>query len=75
MRWRQFLVAGIFAFIAFAVAQIPVELDEHRKPAIKTGGNCFIKGGTIWTGTGQVIEGGCILVRNGKIAAIGKDLK
>jgi imidazolonepropionase-like amidohydrolase len=75
MSWRKFWVAGIFAFIAFAVAQMPVELDENRKPAIKTGGNCFIKGGTIWTGTGQVIEGGCILVRDGKIAAIGKDLK
>lgn len=74
MRWGLLVSVGIFALIAFVTAQVPVELDEHRKPTIQTGGNCFIKGGTIWTGTGQVIEGGSILVRNGKIAAIGKNL-
>jgi len=74
MRWGLLVSVGIFALIAFVTAQVPVELDEHRKPTIQTGGNCFIKGGTIWTGTGQVIEGGSILVRNGKIVAIGENL-
>ena len=70
-RW---CVVVAFILSALAMAQEPVELDEYRQPAIKTNGNCFIKGGTIWTGMGQVIEGGSILVRDGKIAAIGKDL-
>jgi imidazolonepropionase-like amidohydrolase len=33
-----------------------------------------VKGGKIITGTGQTIENGIILVRNGKIEAVGKDL-
>jgi len=71
--WRWCVVVALI-LSALAMAQVPVELDEYRQPAIKTNGNCFIKGGTIWTGTGQVIEGGSILVRDGKIAAIGKRL-
>src|SRR5437588_695587 len=51
-----------------------VELDEQRKPAIQTKGDCFIHGGTILTVTQGVIKDGSILVKSGKIAAIGKDL-
>ncbi len=71
---RRWVIAVALVLSASAMAEMPVELDEHRRPAFKTDGNCFIKGGTIWTGTGQLIEGGSILVRGGKIAAIGKNL-
>lgn len=52
----------------------PVELDAQRKPSIVTNGNCFIKGGTILTVTHGTIQNGDILVKDGKIAAIGKNL-
>lgn len=49
------------------------ELDGDRKPTVHTGGNCLIKGGTILTVTnGRLI--GDLLIQNGKIAAIGKNL-
>src|SRR5579859_7120261 len=51
-----------------------VELDADRKPGIVTHGDCFIKNGTLLTVTNGVIEGGSILVKGGKIAAIGKNL-
>ncbi len=74
MGWRWLAFISVFSVIAFIAAQVPVELEEHRKPSVQTGGDCFIKGGMIWTGTGQIIEDGSILVRKGKIVAIGKNL-
>ncbi len=75
MRGRCLVVIiALFAALIAAQQGAIVELDEHRKPPIRTGGNCFLKGGTILTATGQAIENGHILVRNGKIAAIGKEL-
>ena len=35
----------------------------------------FIKNGHIYTMAGQVIENGCILIKDGKIVEVGKDLK
>jgi imidazolonepropionase-like amidohydrolase len=62
-----------------AVGQIPVaeivETDADRKPRVVTSGDCFIRGGTILTVTNGVIRDGSILVRRGKIEAIGTNLK
>src|SRR5690349_18738231 len=51
-----------------------VELEADRKPQIVTKGDCFIKNGTLLTVTNGVIQNGSILVKGGKIVAIGKDL-
>jgi imidazolonepropionase-like amidohydrolase len=71
-----FLVSWWFIQTAAAAAkETPVELDEDRKPAIVTRGTCFIRGGTLLTVTHGVISNGSLLVRDGKIAAIGKELR
>ncbi|HKS16908.1 MAG TPA: amidohydrolase, partial [Planctomycetota bacterium] len=52
-----------------------VETDADRVPATKTGGNVLLKGARLLTlGPGGTIEGGSILIRDGKIAAVGKDV-
>lgn len=66
------LLASIGRF-AFA-QELPTELVRDRKPALKTNGNCYIKGGTILTITQGVIQDGAILIQNGKIVAIGKNI-
>jgi imidazolonepropionase-like amidohydrolase len=51
------------------------ELDADRKPAFKTGGNVFIRGATVITVSDKgTLADASILVKDGKIAAIGKDL-
>ena len=53
----------------------PVELRPHRvKRHIATGGSVLLANGTVMTGTGQTLPGASILIRDGKIAAIGKDI-
>jgi imidazolonepropionase-like amidohydrolase len=49
------------------------EIEEDRKPKIKTGGNVLLKGGTILTVTNGTVKGD-LLVLNGKIAKIGQNL-
>ena len=51
------------------------ELEADRKPTIKTGGDVFIKDAVILTVTKGTIPKGSILVKDGKIAAVGADLK
>ncbi len=52
------------------------ELEEDREPSIQTGGNVYIKDATLLTvGPAGNIPRGSILVRDGKIAAIGTDLE
>ncbi len=53
---------------------VSAELAEDRKPTIKTGGDVLIRGLTILPGVGPTIIGGSILVRDGKVAAIGRNL-
>jgi imidazolonepropionase-like amidohydrolase len=54
---------------------ISSELEADRKPAIQTGGNVLIKDVTILTvAEAGTISKGSILVRDGKIAAIGQDI-
>ncbi len=57
--------------------QLPTELDSDRVSSrpFHTSGNVLIHNGTIITGTGETLEGGSVLIRNGKVAAIGKNLK
>jgi imidazolonepropionase-like amidohydrolase len=53
----------------------PTELESDRLPkADPTGGNVLIRGGTLFTGTGEVLENASLLIENGKIKAIGPDL-
>lgn len=54
----------------------PTELPSDRfAPIEATGGNLFVRGGTVLVGTGDILENASILIREGKIAAIGSDLK
>ncbi|MBT6154910.1 MAG: amidohydrolase family protein, partial [Planctomycetaceae bacterium] len=54
----------------------PTELESDRlRRTIQTGGNVFIKNATVLTATAQTLPNTSILVKNGKIAAIGKNLK
>ena len=55
-------------------AEVSTEFDEDRKPKIKTGGNVLIRDATVLTVTRGTIPKGSILVRDGKIAAVGPDL-
>ena len=52
----------------------PYELESHRKPSIDTKGAVLIRGGRILTSTGKNLDHGDILVRGGKIVAIGTNL-
>ncbi len=53
---------------------VATELDDDRKPSIHTGGNVFIKGATILTVTKGTIAKGSILIKDGKIKAVGTGL-
>ncbi len=55
----------ILAFLFQAAAQNPVVAPVQKKPVM-------LVGGTIHTGTGDVIENGTVVFVNGKITAIGK---
>jgi len=56
-------------------ADLPTETPaDRRQRHVKPTGNLFLKSGTIITGMGDVLKNSSILVRAGKIAAIGKDL-
>jgi len=51
-----------------------VELEADRKPVTETHGACLIKNGTVITVTHGTLPATDILVQNGKISAIGKNL-
>jgi imidazolonepropionase-like amidohydrolase len=51
------------------------ETEADRRPPIRTGGNVLLTGATVITVSGDNLPGTDILVKGGKIAAIGKDLK
>jgi imidazolonepropionase-like amidohydrolase len=62
----------MFVVSSAAMAQnFPVETESFRHPKIDNHKNLFIKDGRILTATHGVIEKGSILVRDGKIVAIG----
>jgi imidazolonepropionase-like amidohydrolase len=55
----------------------PTELKSDRLASrpFRTGGNVLIRNATVLTGTAKTLPRTSILIRNGKIAAIGRDLK
>ena len=54
----------------------PSEIHNDRiKRSLATGGNVLIRNATILTGTGRTLTNHSILVRNGKIVAIGAQLE
>ncbi|MCY2964587.1 MAG: amidohydrolase family protein, partial [Planctomycetota bacterium] len=56
-------------------AEFPAELDsDRRQRPLPTGGNVLIRNGTVLTGVGAPLPGTSVLIRQGKIAAIGPDL-
>lgn len=62
-----------------AVAQpgdLPVELEaDRRRRPLPTGGNLLIRNGTVLAGRGEPLPETSVLIRQGKIAAIGRDLQ
>ncbi len=56
------------------IADVSTEFDEDRKPKIKTGGNVLIRDATVLTVTQGTFPKGSVLVRDGKIAAVGPEL-
>jgi len=55
---------------------LPTEIEEDRlRRSLQTGGSVLIRGATVLTGTRQTLQDTSILVRDGKIAAIGVDLE
>jgi imidazolonepropionase-like amidohydrolase len=57
------------------LVDVATEFDADRAPKLKTGGNLLIKDATILTVSRGTIARGSILVENGKIAAVGPNLK
>lgn len=54
---------------------LPSELEGDRlQRPIETNGNLLIKGGTVITGQGEPLPATSILVKKGKIIAVGRDL-
>jgi len=54
---------------------IATEFDEDREPTIQTGGDVLIEGATILTVANGTIEDGSILIRDGKIEAVGTEVE
>ncbi len=59
---------------ATAKQETASEIEEDRKPATRTGGNVLLKGATVLPVSREAMPATDILVQNGKIAAVGKDL-
>jgi imidazolonepropionase-like amidohydrolase len=56
-------------------AEIPTEIEADRHPKTHTGGNVLIRGATVLTVTKGTLPETDILVKGGKIEAIGKKLE
>jgi len=64
----SYIIGSLLLIVNIAAAQVlPVVAPAQDKPVILSGGN-------IHTGTGEVIPGGSIAFRDGKITAVGKEL-
>ncbi|MGV3614897.1 MAG: amidohydrolase family protein [Fimbriimonas sp.] len=70
---KPFSILALALVLPAAYAQTaPVETNASRKPRLKTNGDLVIRNARILTATRGTIERGDILVRNGKIVALGK---
>ena len=56
------------------VLEWPVELDTDREPPFRTGGDVLVRGATIHTASHGTLSDSDLLVRDGKIATIGRGL-
>ena len=52
----------------------PMKYGDVQGPALERSGDIAIVGGRVVTVAGPTIEGGTVLIRNGRIAAVGTDL-
>ena len=72
---RVMQIATLFTLAALAAPALsqdhPYETDAERVPTFTTGGTCLIRGATIHTAVGPAFVGD-VLVRDGKIAAVGE---
>jgi imidazolonepropionase-like amidohydrolase len=69
MIFRAFAFAALLAVPA-AANEHPFETDAERAPRLRTGGTCLIRNVTIHSAVGSARVGD-VLVRGGKIAAVG----
>ena len=65
------LTLGLLAGFARAGGDHPSELDSDRKPKLHTGGSCVIRKVTIHSAVAPAFAGD-VLVKDGKIVAVGK---
>jgi imidazolonepropionase-like amidohydrolase len=63
------------SFVAALLLFVHPAVSPAQAPAAKTGGVMVIQGGTILTVTKGTIENGSILIRDGKIAEVGRNIK
>lgn len=71
---RSVLGWALLSAASLSFGQFPAETEADRRPSITTQGTCFIRAGRILTVSGGTIRDGQILVRDGKIVAIGTNL-
>ena len=71
---RRVATFALIAVSAMSIAQFPVETEASRKPKLQTSGNLLIRNAKILTGTKGTLDKADILIRAGKIAAIGTNL-
>lgn len=56
--------------------ELPTELDsDRRQHGAKTNGNLFVKNGIVFVSAREFVPNTSVLIKQGKIAAIGPDLK
>jgi len=55
------------------VAELPSEIDQDRRGRLETGGNVVLRNGTVHTVSGETLERAWVVVRDGKIAGIGRE--
>ncbi len=61
--------------VVAGAGELPTELESNRRNRPMTpGGNLCVRNGTVFTGQGEPLANCSILIRQGKIAAIGPDL-
>ncbi|VTR94697.1 amidohydrolase : Amidohydrolase, imidazolonepropionase OS=Singulisphaera acidiphila (strain ATCC BAA-1392 / DSM 18658 / VKM B-2454 / MOB10) GN=Sinac_5563 PE=4 SV=1: Amidohydro_4: Amidohydro_4: Amidohydro_4 [Gemmata massiliana] len=60
--------------LALGSDRATTEIEADRKPTFKTSGDVLVRGATVITGAGKTLPRADILVRGGKIRAIGTDL-
>ena len=67
--WLTFWLTGA-APLSAVPGEHPFESDSTRIPALRTGGNCVIRGATVHSAVGPSVLAD-VLVQEGDIAAIG----